>query len=102
MGAGQGRAESSGGSGGFAGAPMDEVVHFHGKGHLRQQVTKSPQRVFKSEEREQEPQEFRQGSHVGLFRALTANLNNFAGLDFLNSRDQGWKVLAQVFQAIGG
>jgi hypothetical protein len=42
MGAGQGRAESSGGSAGFAGAPMDEVVHFHGKGHVRQQVTKSP------------------------------------------------------------
>jgi hypothetical protein len=33
-------------------APMDEVVHFHGKGHVRQQVTKSPQRVLKSEERE--------------------------------------------------
>jgi len=34
---------------------------------VRQQVTKSTQRVHKSEEREQEPQEFRQESHVGLF-----------------------------------
>ena len=43
-----------------------------------------------------------QASHIGLFRAPTANLNNFAGLDFLDGQDQGWKVLAQVFQAIGG
>jgi len=34
---------------------------------VRQQVAKSPQRVHKDEEREQEPQEFGQDSHVGLF-----------------------------------
>ena len=83
-------------------APMDEVVRFHGKGHVRQQVTKSTQRVLKSEEREQEPQEFRQEPHVGLFRAPTANLDNFPGLDFLEGQDQGRNVLAQMFQTVGG
>jgi hypothetical protein len=48
-------------------AHLAEVVHFHGKGYVRQQVTKGPDRVHKSEEREHEPQEFRQQSHVGLF-----------------------------------
>jgi hypothetical protein len=48
-------------------APMDEVVQFGRKGHLRQQATKSSQRVLKSEEREHEPLGLRQESHVGLF-----------------------------------
>ena len=48
-------------------APLADVVQFRWKGHVRQQVTKSTQRVHKSEEREQEPQEFRQEFHVGLF-----------------------------------
>jgi len=34
---------------------------------VRQHVTKSPQRVHKSEGRKHEPQEFRQKSHVSLF-----------------------------------
>ena len=98
-------------------APVGEVVQFRGKGYVRQQVTKSLQRIHKSEERQQDPQDFRQRSHVALFchassrcaahglRVLqppTANLNNFPGLDFLEGQDQGRKVLAQVFQAIGG
>ncbi len=34
---------------------------------MRQQVTKSTQRVHNSEEREQEPQDLGKGPHVGLF-----------------------------------
>ena len=48
-------------------APLPEVVQFSRKRHVRQQVTKSPQSVRKHEECKQEPQEFAQGSHVGLF-----------------------------------
>ena len=48
-------------------APMGEVFHLYGKRHMRQQVTKSFQRVYESEEREHEPQEFRKWSHVGYF-----------------------------------
>jgi len=44
-------------------APPAEVVDLRGKRYVRQQVTKSLQRVGNSEEREQEPQEFRQESH---------------------------------------
>jgi len=45
--------------------PLSEIVELRGKGHVRQQVAQSPKRVLKSEEREDEPQEFRQESHVG-------------------------------------
>jgi hypothetical protein len=48
-------------------APLPEVVQFRWKRHVRQQVTKRPQRVYKDEEPEQEPQELGQESHVGLF-----------------------------------
>jgi hypothetical protein len=77
-------------------APLPEVVH------VWQQVPKSLHRVHKSEQREQEPQDSRQEFHVGLFRAPTANLNSFPGLDFLEGQDQCRKMLAQVFEAIGG
>jgi hypothetical protein len=47
-------------------APLAEVVQFRGKGPVRQQLAKSPQRVQEGEECEHEPQEFGQESHVGL------------------------------------
>ncbi len=47
--------------------PLSEIVELRGKGHVRQQVAQSPQRVLKSEERKDEPQEFRQEPHVGSF-----------------------------------
>ena len=46
-------------------APLAEVVQFDGKGYVWQQVTKSPEPVHKSEEREHQPQDFRQEFHVG-------------------------------------
>ncbi len=109
MGAGAGQAESSGGGAGAAGTQVSRHARAAGKGgggvkHCDE--TNNPDAETASgargEEREQEPQEFSQGSHIGLFRARTANLKNFAGLDFLDGQDHGWKVLAQVFQAIGG
>jgi hypothetical protein len=51
-------------------APMKEVVHFHWERHVRQQVTKSLKRVYKSEEREHEPKNFGQKSHVGFIWVL--------------------------------
>ena len=48
-------------------APLPEVVQFRRKGHVRQQVAKSPQRVHKREECKHQPQESRQESHVGYF-----------------------------------
>jgi hypothetical protein len=48
-------------------APLAEVIELRGKGHVRQQVTKSLQRVRQSEERKQIPQDLRQGSHVDSF-----------------------------------
>src|SRR5260370_33935285 len=63
-------------------APLADVVQFRRKGHVRQQITKSPQRVHWSEEREHEPQEFRQEFHVGLFCHVSSR--NFS-LPFLRS-----------------
>jgi hypothetical protein len=54
-------------------APLPEVVQFGRKGQVRQQVTKSSQRVHQDEECEQEPEEFRQDSHVGLFCHLSSH-----------------------------
>src|SRR6266849_6664316 len=70
-------------------APPSEIVDFRRKGHVRQQVAQSPQRVLESEEREDEPQEFRQEFHVGSF----SHIPRAAGLpppDYARSnRDSG-------------
>lgn len=44
-------------------APLGEVIDFRRRGHMRQQITESTQRVHKSEEREHQPEKFRKGSH---------------------------------------
>ena len=46
-------------------APLAEIIEWRRKGHVRQQITKSLQRVQKGEEGKQVPQDFRQESHVG-------------------------------------
>ena len=57
--------------------PLSEIVEFRGEGHVRQQVAQSPKRVLKSEEREDEPQEFRQESHVGSFSHIPRAARRF-------------------------
>src|SRR6266404_6398705 len=58
-------------------APLSEIVEFRGEGHVRQQVAQSPQRVLKSDQREDEPQEFRQESHVGSFSHIPRAARRF-------------------------
>jgi hypothetical protein len=71
-------------------APLAEVLYFRGKRHVRQQVTKSPQRVHKREERQHEPQDFRQEPHVGFI------LPRFLAM-YSTAKDNSAKVTSRVY-----